>query len=172
MGIDVTHYFHNNIFYTKHTKVDKDQNLIETDLIIDSTISMHLRETAVWGKFLSIIGFVYCGLVAMGAIFAASLFAKITGSSVGNSGGILAGGSIAIFYLAIAVVIFFMSMYLFRFAKNTQAAIKANDQDELTTSFKNLKIYFRFAGIITVVTLIFTVLGIIGIMVATAFSRG
>jgi len=47
--------------------VDKDQNLIETDLIIDSAISMHLRETAVWGKFLSIIGFVYCGLVAMGA---------------------------------------------------------------------------------------------------------
>ena len=94
------------LFYTKYTKVDKDQNLIETDLIIDSSISMHLRETAVWGKFLSIIGFVYSGLITLGAIFAASLFAKITGSSVGNSGGILAGGSIAIFYLAIAVVMF------------------------------------------------------------------
>ena len=64
------------LFYAKYKKVDKDQNLIETDLIIDSAISMHLRETAVWGKFLSIIGFVYCGLIALGAIFAASFFAE------------------------------------------------------------------------------------------------
>jgi Family of unknown function (DUF5362) len=152
--------------------MDNNQNLIETDLLIDSAISMHLKETAVWGKFLSVIGFIYSGLIAVGAIFAVSMFAKITGNSVGRSSGLMAGVGVSIVYLTIAGVLFFMSLYLYRFAKHTQAAIKANDQETLTISFKNLKIYFRFAGIITVIALIFTVLGFIGIMVAASFGRG
>jgi hypothetical protein len=153
--------------------MENEQNLIETDLIIDSTINAHLKETAVWGKFLGIIGFIYSGLVALGAIFAATMFARLTGSSTSFGGSsVMAGGAVGIVYLVIAGVVFLMSMYLFRFAKNTQLAIKLNDQEALSTAFKNLKIYFRFAGIITVVALIFTVLGIMGIMLASAFSRG
>lgn len=152
--------------------MDIDQNLIETDLIIDSTISMHLKETAVWGKFLAIIGFIYSGLIALGAIFAASMFAKLSGNYSRSKDGLLAGVSVGIIYLTIAGVIFIMSMYLFRFAQKTQAALQANDQVNLTASFKNLKIYFRFAGIITVIALIVTILGVIGVMLAAAFSRG
>lgn len=147
-------------------------NLIETDLIVDSTISAHLKETAVWGKFLAVIGFIYSGLILLGAFFAASIFARFTGNTTGSSNGLLAGGMVGIVYLAFAGVMFFMSMYLFRFAKNIQVALKTNDQESLVTSFKNLKIYFRFAGIITVVALIMTVLGIMGLMLVTAFSRG
>jgi len=152
--------------------VENELNLIETDLIVDSAISAHLKETAVWGKFLGVIGFIYCGFVALGAIFAASMFAKLTGTATSSSNGLLAGGIVGIVYLGLALVVFFMSVYLFRFAKNTEVALKINDQESLVTSFKNLKIYFRFAGIITVVALIITVLGIIGFMLATAFSSG
>ena len=96
----------------------------------------------------------------------------MSGNYSKGSEGLLAGGSVAVIYLAMAGVVFFMSMYLFRFAKKTQAALQTNDQVNLTESFKNLKIYFRFAGIITVTALIFVVLGLIGILPATAFSRG
>ncbi len=152
--------------------MENEINLIETDLIVDSTISAHLKETAVWGKFLGIIGFIYSGFIVLGAIFAASMFAKLTGNATGSSSGLFAGGMVGVVYLGLAGVIFFMSMYLYRFAKNIQLALKTNDQESLVTSFKNLKVYFRFAGIITVVALIITVLGIMGLMLATAFSRG
>lgn len=152
--------------------MDNEQNLIETDLIIDSTISVHLKEAAAWGKFLGIIGFVYSGLIAVGAIFAATMLSNLSGKYSNGAGGLLAGGSVGVIYLALAGVVFFMSMYLFRFAKNIQVALKNNDQEALTASFNNLKIYFRFAGIITVIALIFTVLGVIGVLVAAAFSRG
>ena len=147
------------------------ENLIETDLIIDGTINMHLKETAVWGKFLAVIGFIYSGLIAVGAIFAGSMLAKFSGNSLSNSEGLLAGGSVAIIYLCMAVIVFFMSLFLFRFARKTQFALQSNDQVTLAESFKNLKIYFRFAGIITVIALIFAVLGIVGILLATAFNR-
>lgn len=150
-----------------------EQNLIETDLLIDGSISMHLKETSIWGKLLGITGIIYSLLIAVGGIFAASMLGKMTGQSAANPGtGLMAGGSIAIIYLVLAVVMFIMSMYLFKFAQNTQLAIKSNDQETLVSAFKNLKIYFRFAGIITVVALIFTVLGIVGIIIASAFSQG
>ena len=152
--------------------MNNEENLIETELIIDSTINAHLKEAAAWGKFLGIIGFVYSGLIAVGAIFAATLLSNLSGNYSSGVGGLLAGGSVGIIYLAIAGVVFFMSMYLFRFAKNNQVALKINDQDALTASFNHLKIYFRFAGIITVIALIFTVLGVIGVMLAAAFGRG
>lgn len=148
------------------------ENLIETDLIIDSTINMHLKETAVWGKFLGVIGFIYSGLIAIGAIFAGSMLSKLSGNNLSNSEGLLAGGSVAIIYLGMAVVVFFMSLFLFRFARKTLVALQSNDQVTLTESFKNLKIYFRFAGVITVIALIFAVLGIVVVLLATAFSRG
>ena len=153
--------------------MESDQNLIETDLIIDSSINAHLKETAVWGKFLSVIGFIYSGLVAIGAIFAASMFSKLAGSYGANANAnSITGIAVGVVYLGLAGVVFFMSLFLFRFAKNTQIAIKTNDQQALNDSFKNLKIYFRFAGIITVVALILTVLMVMGVMMAAAFSRG
>ncbi len=152
--------------------MEYEQNLIETELMVDSTINVHLKESAAWGKFLGIIGFVYSGLIAVGAIFAASMVANLSGNYSGGAGGLLAGGSVGVIYLVFAGVVFFMSMYLYRFAKNTQAALKSNDQHTLSVAFNNLKIYFRFAGIITVIALVFTVLGVIGVLVAAAFSRG
>ncbi len=152
--------------------MENELNLIETDLIVDSTISTHLKETAVWGNFLAVIGFIYSGFILLAAIFAASMYARLTGNATGSTNGLLVGGMVGIIYLVLAGIIFFMSMYLFRFAKNIQVALKTNDQETLVASFKNLKIYFRFAGIITVVALIITVLGIMGFMLAHAFSRG
>ncbi len=145
-------------------------NLIENDLVIDNVSRGHLAETATWGKFLGIVGFVYSLLVAVGAIFAGSILTKLSGGIESSGERMLAGGSVAIIYLVLAGVIFFMSLYLFRFSKNIQLALLTNDQPSLATSLKNLKIYFRFAGIITAIALIFTFLGVIGVMLASAFG--
>ncbi|MEO6230390.1 MAG: DUF5362 family protein [Ferruginibacter sp.] len=145
-------------------------NLIENDLVIDNASRGHLSETATWGKFLGIVGFVYSLLVAVAAIFAGSILAKLSGGIESSGERMLAGGSVAIVYLVLAGVIFFMSLYLFRFSKNIQLALLTNDQPSLTNSLKNLKVYFRFAGIITAIALIFTFLGVIGLMLASAFG--
>ncbi|CAN5375213.1 hypothetical protein BH11BAC3_BH11BAC3_43690 [soil metagenome] len=145
-------------------------NLIENELVIDNISRGHLSETATWGKFLGIVGFVYSLLVAVAAIFAGSVLSKLMSGTEGNGERILAGGSVAIIYLVLAGVIFFMSLYLFRFSKNIQLALLTNDQATLSISLKNLKVYFRFAGIITAIALIFTFLGVVGLMLASSFG--
>ena len=148
------------------------QHLLDTDLLIDSMTKTHLKETAKWAKFLGIIGFIYSTLIALGAIFSGSLIAGMSGSYNRSSGGWMAGGGVALVYLLFAAVCFFMSYYLFRFAQKTQVALLSNDQPVLNESFKNLKIYFRLAGIVTIVAIVFSILAVIGIIFAATFSRG
>ncbi|MEO6549973.1 MAG: DUF5362 family protein [Ferruginibacter sp.] len=152
--------------------MEKEQNLIETDLMVDNDIHLHLKETAAWGKFLAVTGFVYSCLIAIGALLVATMFSTFSPVYGGGNAQLIAGGTIGVIYLAIAAVVFFMSLHLFRFARKTQSALQANDQGILSEAFRNLKIYFRFTGIVTLIALIFSVLGIIGIIAAAAFNRG
>src|SRR4051812_38378669 len=63
-----------NITYTKPNLMDQlDQPLF--DLRIDSENTVFLSETARWGRFLSILGFIFCGLLVIVALFAGSLIA-------------------------------------------------------------------------------------------------
>ena len=134
-------------------------------LQIDHQSSSFLGETARWAKFLSILGFIGCGLLVLVAIFAGTVF-----SYFGRLGGGAAlatgmGAFVSVFYILIALLYFFPCLYLFNFASKMQVAIRSNDQDRLNESLKNLKSHFRFVGILTIVwlglCLLLFVLGII-----------
>ena len=143
---------------------------------IDQSSRSHLSEAAKWAKFLSIVGFVMCGLIVIGSIFAGSFLATMTSSynegyrsSVGLTGGM--GAFIAVFYIGIAVLFFFPYLFLFRFATRMKAALNTNDQTTLNTSFQNLKIMFRYVGILTIVMLSFYALAIL-MAIAMAATTG
>jgi hypothetical protein len=143
---------------------------------IDQSSRAHLSEAAKWAKFLAIVGFVMCGLIVIIAIFAGSFLALMSksfnngdGSSVQFSGGM--GAVVAIFYIGIAILFFLPYLFLFRFATRMKTALNTNDQLTLNTSFQNLKIMFRYVGILTIVLLSFYGLVIL-IAIATAATTG
>jgi len=126
-----------------------------------------------WAKFLSIVGFVMCGLFAVAAIFAGSILNGLnylnapdsdTGYDKGAFTGIM-GVFIGFIYFACAVLYFFPCLFLFRFATNMQMALRAEDQSILNTSFQNLTKLFRFVGILTIVLLSFYVLIILFVII-------
>jgi hypothetical protein len=127
-------------------------------LTIDPLIKSHLSETARWGKFLAILGFIMCGLVVVVGIFFGSLFGTLMnrtenpyGSTVDYSGSF--GAVMAVVYVIIAVVYFFPCLFLYRFSTKMKTALNGNEQSDLTLAFQNLKSLFRYVGIITVIFL-------------------
>ena len=141
-------------------------NLLDNDLIIDDAAISHLKEAAVWGKFLGIMGFVYSIVIALSGIFT-GIWSRYSQ----RSNRMMQASLTAMIYLVGAAIIFFMSLYLFRFAKKIQVSILSNNQQGLSDAFRNLKLYFRFAGIISIIALMLTVLAIVGMMLAATFSR-
>ena len=80
-----------------------------------------------WAKFLAIAGFIISILIAIGAVFAGTMFNKLTaGMPGGSKRGKMTGGVIMVMYLLIASVDFFMSLFLFRFGVKMKIAIITN----------------------------------------------
>ena len=54
-------------------------------------------------------------------------------------------------FIVAAVIWFFPLLYMLRFANQMKTALYGNDQENLNVSFQNLKRYFRYVGIITII---------------------
>lgn len=151
--------------------MNTEQNLLDNDLVIDTESAGHLKEASVWGKFLGIMGFVYSGVIAISGILTGIALSGMWGNYGRRGPRLMEAGIASLVYLLGATIVFFMSLHLFRFSRKIQVAIISNDQLALPDSLRNLKLYFRFAGIISIITLVLTVFAIVGVMLAASFSR-
>lgn len=144
----------------------------EPKLIIDDAIKSLLVEIAKWGKFISIVGFVFCGiigLVALVIIFAGSTFFSKMGPMGAVGGGFT--GFLGAVYLAFGLLYYFPSKYLYDFSAYIKQAILIDDQESLSYAFSRMKSLFRFWGIMLIVVLsIYALMIVFGIMTAILAS--
>ena len=144
------------------------QNQNMFDLQVDQQTFHYFSESAKWAKFLAIVGFVGCAFLAIGALFAgASIGAMIPmmGGEAGTAGAV-GGGIVTFVYLVFALIYFFPCLYLYRYASQMQLAIHHNEQTKMHTSIRNLKSFFKFFGILTIIWLALAILGMLGMMMA------
>lgn len=141
-------------------------------LSLDTTAKSHLNDTARWAKFLAITGFFFLLVLIAVGIYSAVTISKYEemyeplGGRDGINRGAYSAGMI-IGYSIFAIVAFFPLLFILRFANQMKDALQNNDGVQLTSSFQNLKIYFRYLGIITIVFLV--LMGISFVMgIATA----
>ena len=150
--------------------METNENLLAAELQIDTTAHAYLAETAKWGNFLGILGFILSGIIGIAALFAGTLMGSLS-NTYGGSSSIMGAGFITVVYLIIAGVYFFKSLYLYLFSSKMKAALFTNDQDTLNNSFLNLKNLYKMMGILTIIYLSILVLALIVGIGAAAFMR-
>ena len=143
-------------------------------LAINENNKGDLADTARWARFLSIVGFVMCGLIVLIGFFAGRIFSMfaITGE-LEELGGMSSamGAGMSFFYVIIAAIYFIPCLFLFRFANKMKLALSSNDQGALNTSFQNLKSMFRFFGIVTIIMIsIYAIILLIALVGAAAMG--
>ena len=157
--------------------MEQNQDTSIFGLGIDSSSKVHLSEAARWARFLAIVGFVMCGLIVLLGVFAGSIFSSFSGrfgndfggaSGMGMGSGL--GGMLAVIYIIGALLYFFPCLFLFRFANLMKAAIATDEQENLNKSFQNLKIMFRYVGILTIIVLTLYLIGILIAIMGVAAS--
>ena len=55
------------------------------DLQLDQTCINYLNEASRWSRFLSILGFIYCGLMLIAGVFVGSIMSRLPGLNGDNS---------------------------------------------------------------------------------------
>ncbi len=129
------------------------QTLTFKSLTMDSELKLtsigisYLNQARKWTYFLSIIGFIFTGTIVLAALFLSSLIGMISGFTA------MGTGSVTIIYLALAVIYFSLSLFLYRFSIRIKAAVREHNSAQLEDGLKNLKSYWKLAGILTVVVL-------------------
>lgn len=130
--------------------------------LLQETIQ-NLNETRKWTNFLSIMGFIFIGLMILIAFAISSMMSTMAES---ESALPFSGTVLGFIYLIIAFIYFFPILYLYRFSKYTKKALETQNSNDLNEAFKNLKSHYRFMGIITIVMIaLYAFIFLIGIAV-------
>lgn len=129
-------------------------DLLNNDLQVSNSAFNFLSESARWGKFLALMGFIFCGLMAVIAFFLPSMIVNIPPYNTmpaGLSSSMATG--ITLLYLLLGILLFFPCLYLYRFSVKMQSSLSTVNQEAFDESLKNLKSMFKFYGILTIVML-------------------
>jgi preprotein translocase subunit SecG len=147
--------------------MEQNQDTSLFGLGIDPNAKTHLSEAARWAKFLAIVGMVMCVIMVIFGILMSTMVSKATRDMESGFGyprsmdtGAL-GVTMMVMYIFIAIIYFFPCLFTLRFANHMQNALTANDQDSLNESFKNLKVTFRYMGILTIIFMALFLLGLL-----------
>ena len=140
--------------------METNQNLLSTELQVDSVASAHLKETARWAKFLAIVGLVLSFMLLLLGLFAnvfmSSMYKGI--QSVNPEADVMGRGVLTVMCFVGAAIYFFLSLFLLRFAGKMKQALLTTDQESFNVSLMNLKFVYRIMGIIVIIYLAFIAL--------------
>ena len=127
----------------------ENKSTTETSIFNLNEIKGFLFETAKWGKFIAIVGY-----VGMGIMIILGLLVMIGKSSFGQfTGHNSTVGILGIIYIIMAIIYYFPVTYLYKFSKQIRNGLLANDELSITTGFSNLKSLFKFTAILIIVML-------------------
>jgi hypothetical protein len=144
--------------------MEQSTNLFELQL--DQPSINYLNEASRWSRFLSILGFVYIGLLLIvGILFGSFGNSLMSGTGDSELPMRFSGVFFSFIFILMALVLFIPVLYLFNFSSKTRRALRNNDQHVLTEALKNLKSFFKFYGILAIIGLSIYALAIVAAVI-------
>ena len=150
--------------------MDSINNLEQNTEVLEVTENSkkYLKTTASWTTFMAVLGFigiaflVLCGIMVM---LTGNLVANVSYQPMPFHGFF---SVIGVFYIAIAVIAFFPALFLLRFSQQMNKALLSQDTLVLEDAFKNMKAYWKFTGIYTIVMIALCIIAIVVMAIAIA----
>lgn len=126
-------------------------------LEFNSDAISHLKETRKWTMFLSIIGFIFIGLLLLGSVALVSA-GGLTGKPVSIP--------TVVPLIAICVVYFFPVYFLYQFSRKAKQAVCHSDGICLSKALQYLKMHYLFMGILVIIAIVIYLV-MIPVMIST-----
>ena len=125
------------------------ENFIDTELNVTTSSKDFLMIASKWANFLAILSFIGIGLMVLGGLIVTIV--GTTFSSFQTSAAPM--GMFGIIYLLLGLLYFFPTLYLYNFSQNIKKALVDSSQQNLDLGFENLKSFFKFIGVFSIVTI-------------------
>ena len=140
-------------------EINLDSSIQTETAPISNTSKSYLLECTRWSLFFVVLGFIFIGLMVIGAFALVAVGAS--GSSYQSEQFFLIG----VVYLVLAILFIFPILYLLKFSSKMKAGLNQSNNKEIEVGFGALKSLFRFMGIMTIVIISIYILIILAAVV-------
>jgi hypothetical protein len=137
-----------------------------TSFEVTQPMLLLLRQTKPWVMFISVMGFIYVGLMVFIGVVAMFVFSRFSGT-----GTIASSGMFTILNVLMGILYFFPSLFLFKFASSIGRLLDGGGAIEMEEALSNQKSFWKFIGILVIVALILGVLGVFAAIVIPVIAR-
>jgi hypothetical protein len=124
---------------------------------ITESMLLSLRQTKPWARFLSIIGFISIGFMVIAGVVSMFTLLKLDPNKAPALPMVLIG---SVGNLLFGLLYFFPSLFLFKFASSIGRLLDGGGAHEMEKTLLNQKSFWRFVGILTLITFGLALLGI------------
>lgn len=131
----------------------------KNNLQISSEIKDDLLETSKWAQFLSILGFVFLGIMILIVLIFLAFFKDAMGIGPIDMGPVIFG--IGFTYLLLLGLICLPIFFTYKFADLIKDGINNNNQLQITNAFKYLKNIFKFYGIFAIIMIALNIITVV-----------
>ncbi|MDR0443356.1 MAG: hypothetical protein LBH44_08135 [Treponema sp.] len=136
--------------------------------VLSEKMLRYLKEASPWLRFMGILGFISCGLIAGGGLILIIAMAAV--SSFTEELNQFPVWIFILIYLPMGLLYFFPSRFIYNFGTKIRNFQFSNSNEDLELAFKNNKSFWKFLGIMSIILLAFIPISIImailgGIMV-------
>ena len=131
------------------------------NLGIDAHSKDLLRTSATWAKIIAIISFISAGVSVVTAVINSTSASENVIAAVGPIGG----------SLIVAAITVTLNLFLLRFASNISSSLTNMNQQQFNNGASNLRIYFKFLGILVIIFLSLFLLAMLFFFMGAGLGR-
>ncbi|MDR2143210.1 MAG: hypothetical protein LBP29_02440 [Treponema sp.] len=158
-----------NPYESPRTEVSPVKPLTSQGLLTE-TMVLYLKGASPWLRFVGITGFIMLGLQTLVGL---TMIIGIQNVGVPGWSGMISAG-FGVFYLGLVALMFFPVFFIFQFGRKIKSYVHTGNEDDLEQAFKNNKSFWKFIGILSIISLGFVAIMIIfgGIAAIIAVASG
>ena len=129
---------------------------------------INLEATRKWTLFLSVMGFIFIGVMLLTPLFVFRAF-RLTDLPMTMPAGLSMLSFIPL--LILVVIYFFPFFYLLQFSRFSKTAIQNRDEASLASALKYLKLHYQFMGVLVIIGAGIYLLAIAGVIIGGSIMR-
>ncbi|MCL2382297.1 MAG: hypothetical protein FWC64_12060 [Treponema sp.] len=140
---------------------------------LTESMLIYLKGASPWLRFIGIVGFVYAGLIALTGIAYIPFFpmvGHVVAEIPGFEWAAVLGAGMILLTTGWAALVFIPSLFLYRFGEKIRSYLRTGVDQYLEQAFRNNKSFWKFAGVICIITVAFVpvvlILSIIAVVVS------
>jgi hypothetical protein len=156
-----------NPWQSPGAEINAEKNFASSQVLTGNMVH-YLKETSPWLRFIGVLGFIGCGLMGVGGLVFAIIMAAFA-ELAGEFGGAV-GIFIGIGYIIGGALLFFPARFIYNCGAKIRNYTLSNAAPDLEEAFKYNKSFWKFSGILSIISLAFIPVGIVVTIVIAVTS--